>query len=146
IENVSGANGNIAVGRAARARPDGYTIDLGTIATHVMNGAFYSLPYDVLGDFAPISQLYATAFILMARKTMLAKDLRELIGWLKANPNKVSVGISTTSGHAIAASFQKETATQFTLVPYRGVAGMQDLVAGQIDLFFNALDQLPLVR
>jgi tripartite-type tricarboxylate transporter receptor subunit TctC len=147
IENVGGAGGNIGTGRAARARPDGYTIDLGIISTHVLNGAFYSLPYDVLNDFAPISLLATTAAIFYAGKTVPAKDLRELVAWLKANPNKASAGFPIASYHLLIAFFQKETATQFTLVPYRGPAiAMQDLVAGQIDLSFSTPDALPLVR
>jgi len=145
IENVSGAGGSIGTGRAARAKPDGYTIDLGILSTHVLNGAFYSLAYDVLNDFAPISPLATTAVILYAKKTMPAKDLRELIDWLRANPNKASAGIAIASYHLLTAFFQKETATQFTFVPYRAGA-MQDLLAGQIDLLFNPLDALPLVR
>src|SRR5262249_25159240 len=93
IENVSGAGGSIGTGRAARARPDGYTIDLGILSTHALNGAFYSLPYDVLNDFAPVSPLGTSAAIFYARKTMPAKDLRELIDWLRAHPNKASAGI-----------------------------------------------------
>jgi len=147
IENVGGAGGNIATGRAAHARPDGYTIDLGIISTHVLNGAFYSLPYDVLNDFAPISLLATTTAILYAGKTVPAKDLRELIVWLRANTNKASAGIPIASYHLLTAFFQKETGTQFTLVPYRGAAiAMQDLLAGQIDLLFNTPDVLPLVR
>jgi len=147
IENVSGANGSVGTGRAARARPDGYTIDLGVISTHVLNGAFYSLPYDVLNDFLPISPLYTIAYILFGRKTMPATDLRELINWLKANPNGASAGVAATILHLVTAFFQRETATQFTFVPYRGGApAMQDLVAGQIDLYFGTLDQLPLMR
>jgi tripartite-type tricarboxylate transporter receptor subunit TctC len=94
IENVSGADGSIGAGRAARARSDGYTIDLGFLGNHVLNGALYSLPYDVLNDFAPISLLVTTSFVLFARKTMPAKDLKELIVWLKANPNKASAGVA----------------------------------------------------
>jgi tripartite-type tricarboxylate transporter receptor subunit TctC len=136
IENVSGADGSIGVGRVARARPDGYTIDLSNLAGHVLNGAFYSLPYDVLNDFAPISPLVTNPFVLFAREAIPAKDLKELIAWLKANPNKASVGITTAGYRLIAAFFQKETATHFALVPYRGNApAMQDLLAGQIDLF-----------
>ena len=90
IENVSGADGSIGTGRAARARPDGYTIDLGNLGNHVLNGACYSLPYDVLNDFAPISPLVMAPGVLFARKTMPAKDLNELIVWLKANPDKAS--------------------------------------------------------
>ena len=78
---------------------------------------------------------------------MPAKDLNELIAWLKANPNKASVGIIGSSHRLITAFFQKETGTQFTLVPYRGGApALQDLVAGQIDLLFMNLDALPLLR
>jgi tripartite-type tricarboxylate transporter receptor subunit TctC len=145
VENVTGADGNIGVGRAARARPDGYTIDLGSMSTHVLNGAFYSLPYDVLNDFSPVSPLMTAPYILFARKTMPAKDLTELIAWLRANPGKASVGAATASVRLLAALFQKETRTQLTLVPYRGLA-VQDLVAGQIDLLFSTADQLPLVR
>jgi tripartite-type tricarboxylate transporter receptor subunit TctC len=147
IENVSGADGSIGTGRVARARPDGYTIGMGSTSTHMMNGALYSLPYDVVNDFAPISLLFTSPYALFARKTMPAKDLNELIAWLKANPNKASAGIVAGSLRLITAFFQKETGTQFALVPYRGGApAMQDLVAGQIDLLITNLDALPLVR
>jgi tripartite-type tricarboxylate transporter receptor subunit TctC len=147
IENVSGAEGSIGTGRVARAKPDGYTIELGTTSTHMLNGALYSLSYDVLTDFVPISALAATPPLLFSRKTMPAKDLAELIAWLRANPNKASAGVSTTAVRLTTAFFQRETSTQFTRVPYRGVApAIQDLVAGQIDLLFSAPDALPLVR
>jgi tripartite-type tricarboxylate transporter receptor subunit TctC len=147
IENVSGADGSIGTGRAARARPDGYTIELGFNSSHALNGAFYSLQYDVLNDFAPISPLVTVPLILYGRNTMPAKDLNGLIGWLKANPHQASVGVIAVGFRLLTALFQKETATQFTLVPYRGSAPeMQDLVAGQIDLFFDTTIPLPLVR
>jgi tripartite-type tricarboxylate transporter receptor subunit TctC len=148
IENVTGADGSIAAGRAARARPDGYTIDFGALGTHVLNGALYSLPYDVLNDFEPISPLGGVPFVVFARKTMPAKDLPELIAWLKANPNKASAAIFSPGSHLLTALFQKQTGTQFALVPYRGGApATQDLVAGQIDLLPGGTpDQLPLMR
>ena len=147
IENVSGAAGSIGTGRVARARPDGYTIDLGLMSTHVLNGALYSLPYDVLNDFAAISPLAATPLVLFARKTMPAKDLVESLDWLKSNPMKASAGFEATSANLVLAFFQKQTRTKFTLVPYRGVApAVQDLVAGQIDLFLGAPDALPLMQ
>jgi tripartite-type tricarboxylate transporter receptor subunit TctC len=96
IENVSGAGGSIGTARVAHAKPDGYTIDLSLISTHVLNGALYSLSYDVLNDFAPISVLGRTLLILFARKTMQAKDLGELIDWLKSNPMKASAGFGAT--------------------------------------------------
>jgi tripartite-type tricarboxylate transporter receptor subunit TctC len=147
IENVTGADGSIGAGRAARARPDGYTIDFGFVGTHVLNGALYSLQYDVVNDFAPISPLGTNPFVLFARKAMPAKDLPELIAWLKANPNKASVAIYSPGSHLVTALFQKQTGTQFALVPYRGGApALQDLVAGQIDLSLGVEDQLPLMR
>ena len=139
IENVSGADGSIGVGRAARARPDGYTIVLGASTTHVLNGAFYSLPYDVVTDFSPVSPLVT--------QPLPAKDLNGLIAWLKANPNEASAGIQTVGFRLRAMFFQQETGTQFALVPYRGSAlAMQDLIAGRIDLAFGGGDSLPLMR
>jgi tripartite-type tricarboxylate transporter receptor subunit TctC len=147
IENVSGADGSIAAGRVARAKPDGYTIDLGYLGNHVLNGAVYSLQYDVLNDFAPISPLNTTPAFLFARRTMPAKDLNELIGWLRANPNKASMGVVAVGPRLINEWFRLETGTQYTLVPYRGQApARQDLLAGQIDLFFDTPDALALAR
>src|SRR5262249_51236359 len=147
--NVGGADGNTGTGRLARARPDGYMIGLGHTSTHVLNGAFYSLPYDVLNDFAPISPLLRNSAILYAKKMLPAKDLNELIAWLKANPNKATAATFTSSNKLLFASFQKGTGTQFALVPYRGGApAMQDLIAGQIDLLSSAPapNDLTLVR
>jgi tripartite-type tricarboxylate transporter receptor subunit TctC len=147
IENVGGAEGSIGTGRVARARPDGYTIVLGVTSTHVMNAAVYSLAYDVLNDFAPISPLLTAPLVLFSKKAIPAKNLGELIDWLKANPDKASAGFGTLTFRVINVFFQKETGTRFTLVPYRGSApGMQDLVAGQIDLYFTTPVELPLVR
>jgi tripartite-type tricarboxylate transporter receptor subunit TctC len=147
VENVPGADGNLGTGRAARARPDGYTIIAGSNSTHVLNAALYSLPYDVLNDFTPISPFVMAPYVLLAKRTMQAKDLHELIALLKANPKKALAGFSIANNHVLNAYFQKETATQFTLVPYRGGGpAIQDLVAGQIDLYFGTPIYLPLVR
>src|SRR5260370_38507862 len=83
VENVGGANGSIGMGRAARASPDGYTIVLGGFSPNVLNGVLYALPYDVVRDFAPISPLTVTPFVLLSRKGFPANNLRELIAWLK---------------------------------------------------------------
>ena len=111
----------------------------------MLNGALHALPYDVLNDFQPIVPLVAAPFVLFARKTMPANDLNELIAWLKANPDKTSIGTAASAAQLLTALFRKETRTQFTSVPYRGTA-MQDLVAGQIDLSFDLPPQLPLMR
>lgn len=147
IENVAGAEGSIGVTRAVRAKADGYTIELGAMSTHVLNAAFYSLPYDVLNDFAPISPLVTTPQILFARNTIPANNLKELIAWLRSNPTTASVGIGAATSHLVAALFQRETGTQLTKVPYRTAnVAMQDLVAGQIDLVFTTPDRLALVQ
>jgi len=147
IENVSGANGSIGVGRLARAKPDGYTIDLANQGAHVLNAALYSLPYDVINDFEPISPVVAIPVVLFAKKTIPANDLNEFVIWLKANPNKAAAGIITAEIHLITAILQKETGTQFTFVPYRGAApAIQDLAAGHIEMLLNSLVPLPLVR
>ena len=147
IENFGGAQGSIGTERAARSTPDGYTIILGVTGTQVMNGALYSLPYDVLNDFAPIAPLVTTPLVLYAKKTMPAKDLLELIDWLKANPDKASAGYGSVTFQVINVFFQKETGTHFALIPYRGSApGMQDLLAGQIDLYFTTPAELSLAR
>jgi tripartite-type tricarboxylate transporter receptor subunit TctC len=147
VENVPGADGTIGVGRVARARPDGYTIEFGFLSANVLNGAFYSLSYDLLGDLTPISAVMTVPFVLYAKASLPAKDLKELIAWLRANPNKASAGVTTVGYRMVMALFQKETRTRFTLVPYRGFPPeMQDLVAGRIDFFFDTPVQLPLMR
>ena len=147
IENVSGADGSIGTRQAARARPDGYTIIFGFVGAMVMNAAFYTLPYDVLNDFVAISPLVKFSIVLFGRKTMPAQNLNQLIAWLKANPNKASAGITTVGLRLLNVFFQNETGTQFTLVPYRGTPPvMQDLLTGQIDLWFGSTDQLPLAQ
>jgi tripartite-type tricarboxylate transporter receptor subunit TctC len=120
IENVPGADGTIGIGRVARARPDGYTIEFGSLTANVLNAAFYSLSYDLLDDLTPISPVTANPYVLYARASLPTKDLKELIAWLRANPNKASADVTAASYRMVMALFQKETGTRFTLVPYRG--------------------------
>jgi tripartite-type tricarboxylate transporter receptor subunit TctC len=147
IENIGGADGSIGVARAARAKADGYTIELGAMSTHIVSAAMHSLPYDVLNDFVPVLPLVTTPQVLVARNTIPANDLTELITWLRAHPTTASVGNGSAMSHLTAALFQRETATQLTQVPYRTAnVAMQDLVAGQIDLVFTTPDRLALVQ
>jgi tripartite-type tricarboxylate transporter receptor subunit TctC len=147
VENVPGADGTIGVGRVARARPDGYTIEFGFQGANVLTGAYYSLSYDLLGDLAPLSPVAPVPFVFYAKASLPAKDLKELIAWLRANPNKASAGVTTVAYRMVMALFQKETGTRFALVPYRGFPPeMQDLVAGRIDFAFDLPVQLPLMR
>jgi tripartite-type tricarboxylate transporter receptor subunit TctC len=150
IENVSGAAGNIGVGRVARASPDGYTLVTGFWGTHVVNGAIYALPYDVVNDFETVLLMSRNAQIIVARKTMPANDLSGLIAWLKANPDVAAAGTSGAGSpqHVFGVFFQNATGTHFRFVPYRGAAPtMQDLVGGQIDLMFaDQTTSLPQIR
>jgi tripartite-type tricarboxylate transporter receptor subunit TctC len=148
IENVGGAGGSIGVGRVARATPDGYTLDIGQWDTHVANGATFALSYDVVKDFEPIALLSSNPFLILAKKAVPAGDLKGLVAWLKANPDKASQAIPTAGSHVAGLLFQKETGTRFAFVPYRGGGpAMQDLVAGQIDLMIiQAAVALPQLR
>jgi tripartite-type tricarboxylate transporter receptor subunit TctC len=92
IENAAGANGSIGVGRVARAAPDGYTLSFGVWNAHVANGAIYALQYDVLTDFEPITLISSYPYLIAAKKGVPANDLEGFIGWLKANPDKASMG------------------------------------------------------
>lgn len=150
IENVAGANGSIGVNRAVRAEPDGYTLIAGTLTTHVLIGALYRLPYDLLADFKPIALLAEGPLLVTARKSLAAGDLKELIGWLKANPGKASQGTAGVGAaeHVAGVLLQNQTGTQYQFLQYRGLApAMQDLVAGQIDMVLgDAATSLPQVR
>jgi tripartite-type tricarboxylate transporter receptor subunit TctC len=149
IENVSGATGSVGVSRAVRAPADGYTLIAGTLTTHVLIGALYTLQYDLLDDFKPVALLADGPLLMTARQMMPASDLKGLIAWLKANPDKASQGITGVGAieHVAAVLLQKQSGTRFQIVPYRGNApAMQDLVAGQIDMMLaDAATSLPYV-
>jgi tripartite-type tricarboxylate transporter receptor subunit TctC len=141
IENVTGAAGSTGSGRAAKAVPDGYTLVLSSVSTHVLNGAVYPrLGYHVIDDFEPIIQVTSSPLFIVARKTLPANNLKGLIDWLKANPSKATqgfYGIGNIS-HVAGVYFQKETGTRYAFVNYRGAnPAMQDLLAGQIDFIID---------
>jgi tripartite-type tricarboxylate transporter receptor subunit TctC len=150
IENVGGANGSIGAGRVARAASDGYTLIIGNWNNFVANGALYALQYDLQDDFKPVGLLSETPILIAARKTMPASDLKQLVAWLKANPDKATDGHAGIGsiGHVVGVFLQKETGTRFELIPYRGGGpAVQDLVAGHIDIVMNAAtDALSQVR
>ena len=88
VENVTGAGSTIGVGRAAEAAPDGYTLSLGNWTSHMGAGALYPVQYDLIRDFEPISLLTFAPMLIVAKNEMPAKDAKDLIAWLKANPDK----------------------------------------------------------
>lgn len=150
IENIGGAAGSIGVGRVARATPDGYTVVIEIWSTAVVNGAMYQLSYDLQKDFEPIALVTDGPLVIIGKKTFPADDLKGLIAWLKANPDKATAGTSGVGSpqHIFGVLFQKVTGTRFQFAHYRGGAQItQDLVAGQIDLVFSdVITALPQVR
>ena len=121
IENVAGAAGSIGVGRVARAAGDGYTLVLGMWGTHVVNAAIYALSYDVVKDFEPVALIGTMPELIVAKKTMPANDLKGLIAWLRANPDKASQGTSGvgSAGHIAGVFFQNVTGTHYQFVRAR---------------------------
>ena len=150
IENVAGAGGNIGVGRVARAAADGYTLGIGHWGSHVVNGAIYTLSYDLLTDLVPVALISDGPQLIVAAKSVPANDIKELIAWLKANPGKATLGTTGVGGasHLAGILFQKTSGTDIQIVPYRGAAPrMQDMLSGQIHLAFDqAASALPQVR
>ncbi len=150
VENTTGAAGSIGVGRVARAAPDGYMLSIGHWSTHVVNGAVYQLSYDVLKDFEPVAMIASNPQLIVSKNAVPAKDLNELVAWVKANQDKVSVGTAGvgSASHVGGIYFQDIIGAKLLFVPYRGAApAMQDLMAGQIDLMLDqAANSLSWVR
>jgi tripartite-type tricarboxylate transporter receptor subunit TctC len=150
VDYTVGAAGTIGVGRVARAAPDGYTLSIGHWATHVINAAIYPLQYDVLKDLEPVGMICANPLMIVARSSFPAANLKELIAWLKANPDKASVGTAGvgSGSHMGGVYFQSATGTKVQYIPYKGTGpAMQDLLAGRIDFMVDqASNSLPQVR
>jgi tripartite-type tricarboxylate transporter receptor subunit TctC len=147
VENMGGAGGTLSIGRVVRSAPDGYTLGMGTLGQYVISGAVYTLPFDMLADLTPVVLLPSVPYWMVGRKDLPASNLKELAGWLKANPDKVSAASTGTASIApfCGMAFQKATGTSYQFVPYRGGApALKDLAAGQIDLSCDlAANSLP---
>ena len=151
IENITGAGGTIAVARVARAASDGYVLSLGDLTSHVSSSAIFPIQYDVISDLEPVALLASGPQLFAGRSTIPAKDLAELIDWLKRQSGQASLalpGILGSGGHISGLAFQNAAGVQFRFVPYRGGGpAIQDLVAGHVDLLFvGASAALPYVR
>ena len=151
IDNVTGAAGSIAMGKLARSTPDGYTIGIGHLGTNVVNGAIYkNLNYDLINDLAPIALLPSNPLLVVTSKQVPAKDLQELVAYLKANGDKISGGTAGmgSGSHIGVLAFFAATGTNYQLVPYRGTGpAVQDLIANQIQIMMDqSSNSLPHVR
>jgi tripartite-type tricarboxylate transporter receptor subunit TctC len=147
IENVGGAGGSIAVGRVARAAPDGYTIDIGQWDTHV-GSIIYKLDYDLQKDFEPIGLLSVNPQLLVARKDLPADNMKDLIAWMKANPGKINFVNQNAAANVSGVLFEKLTGQKLHFIPYRGAGpALTDLVSGQVDLLVvQGAAALPQIR
>ena len=140
VENVTGAAGSIGVGRVVHAAPDGYTVGIGHLGTHVANGAIYKLNYDLVSDLEPVVLLPSNPMVIVSRNGLPAKTLKELIAWLKARPAPATAGTAGagSGSHIAGLYFESAAGVRLQYVPYRGTGpAMNDLVAGQIDLILD---------
>ncbi len=137
IENIPGAAGGLGTEKVAMANPDGYTFGLGNSVTHVLNGAIYTLKYDVVKDFEPISLLAAEPAVIVGRPTLPANNLRELIAWLKDNSGKSlagTAGVGSVSD-VVLYFLEKQIGASIEHIPYRGLGpAVQAMMAGEVDL------------
>jgi tripartite-type tricarboxylate transporter receptor subunit TctC len=140
VENVGGASGTIGTGRVVRADPDGYTIGIGGVNHYVVNASVYPLNYDTLKDFEPVSMLSNGPMLIMSRNSVPAKNLQELIAWLRANPDTVTFGTGGLASppHISGLSLQAVTGNKFQFVPFRGSApALQQVLGGQLDIIID---------
>jgi tripartite-type tricarboxylate transporter receptor subunit TctC len=137
VENVTGAGGSIGVGRVARAAPDGYTLSIGHWGTHVVNGAYYNLPFDLLKDLAPVSQIATNPQIVLSRNGVPAKNMNELVTWIKGNQDKVQFATGGVGGasHISGIYLLNRIGAKVEFVPYRGAApALQALLSSEADI------------
>jgi tripartite-type tricarboxylate transporter receptor subunit TctC len=145
IDNTTGAGGSIGTGKVARASPDGYLVSIGHWGTHVVNGVYYSLPFNVLTDFEPVAMIASNPQVIVSKSAIAASSLKELIAWINANQGKVLMGTGGVGGasHMAAIYFANAIGTKFQYVAYRGGApALQALFGGEIDLYVTQVSNI----
>ena len=150
VENVTGAAGNIAADRVAKAAPDGYTLGLLSQTHLVVNPSLYKLPYDPVGDFAPVSQVAVSPNMLVVNNAVAAQSVGDLVALARKQPGVLTFASSGSGSgtHMAAESFKSAAGIDITHVPYKGVvAALPDLVSGRVTLMFSPIPVvLPMVR
>ena len=140
VEDVTGAGGTIGVGRAVHAPPDGYTLSIGHLGTHVINGAIYPLNFDLVKDLEPVATIASNPMMIVSKNDIPARNLSELIAWIRAHDGKVTAGTAGvgSGAHFSGVYFGQQIGSKLQFVPYRGTGpALLDLVAGQIDLIVD---------
>lgn len=142
VDNTTGAGGSIGVGRVVRSAPDGYTLSIGHWGTHVVNGAYYKLTYDLLTDLEPVVMIATNPQMVITRSVVPATNLKELVQWIKTNQGKIQIGTGGigSSSHIGGLYFLNRVGVKMDFVPYRGGApAVQALLAGEIDLYMTQI-------
>ena len=142
VDNTTGAGGSIGVGRVVRSPPDGYTLSIGHWGTHVVNGAYYKLTYDLLTDLEPVAMIATNPQMVITRSVVPAANLKELVQWIKTNQGKIQIGTGGigSSSHIGGLYFLNRVGVKMDFVPYRGGApAIQALLAGEIDLYMTQI-------
>jgi tripartite-type tricarboxylate transporter receptor subunit TctC len=140
VENVAGAGGTIANNRMMQAHADGYTVAIGHLGTHVLAPAVQDLNVDYVNGFEPVAMIATNPQVMVSKIDFPAKDLKEMVAYVKANPGKVSYGTGGpgTPSHVMAVYFGNELKSPLNIVHYKGAGpALQDVIAGHVDLTFD---------
>lgn len=138
VENVTGAGGSIGVGKVVRSAPDGYTVSIGHWGTHVVNGAYYKLDYDLLRDLDPVGMFADNPQVVVSNMSVPAKDLKELVAWIKSNPDRLKFGTGGIGGasHMAGIYFMNRVGAKTEYIAYRGGApAMAALLGGEVNVY-----------
>ena len=149
VDNKPGAGGNLGADAVAKSAPDGHTLVMGAIATHAINPTLYpEFPYDPIRDFRHVALVVQVPNVLVVNNDVPARDVRELVAFLKKNPSAFASGSTGSTGHLAGVLFQQLTGTEMVHIPYKGSApAVLDLMAGRVQLMFdNLASALPNIR
>lgn len=150
VDNRGGAGGNIGMELTTKSPPDGYTIVIATVGTWAVNPHLYKLPFDVLKDFTPVTQVSTSPGVLVVHPSVPAKSVKELVALARARPGQLNYGSSGVGGfgHICGELFALMTNTRMTHIPYKSSApSLTDVIAGQIEVLFNnAISTVPHVK
>ena len=137
VDNTLGAGGSIGTGKVAKAPPDGYMVSIGHWGTHVVNGVYYNLPFNVLTDFEPVAMIATNPQVIISKIAVPAKTLADLNAWIVANQNKALMGTGGVGGasHMAAIYYGNRIGVKFQYIPYKGGApALMDVLGGNVNM------------